>query len=171
MMGTRPAATSMVTSITCSHSSCVSVGVSPVVPQGTRKSIPDSICHATRLRSAVSSISAVGSERRHQRSTTSSELHGFRITPNERRCICVIDAGPKETSADQRELCRVIGTDQYIIPAGEGARATLTVRAKCCGNRRSRICRPAIRRRGLRLRRIRGEIWRRGRDRCGRSGS
>ena len=32
------------------------VGVSPVVPQGTRKSMPESICHATRLRNAASSI-------------------------------------------------------------------------------------------------------------------
>src|ERR1700733_5424136 len=45
----------MVVSITCSHSSWLRVGVSPVVPQGTRKSIPDSTCHATRLRSAASS--------------------------------------------------------------------------------------------------------------------
>ena len=40
-IGTRPAAASMVISITRSHSSLVSVGVSPVVPQGTRKPIPD----------------------------------------------------------------------------------------------------------------------------------
>ena len=55
-MGTRPATTSIVISMTCSHSSCESVGVSPVVPQGTRKSMPDSTCHATRLRRAVSSM-------------------------------------------------------------------------------------------------------------------
>src|SRR5208337_5607775 len=54
-MGTRPAATSMVISMTRRHSAWVRVGVSPVVPQGTRKSIPDSICQATSERSAFSS--------------------------------------------------------------------------------------------------------------------
>src|SRR6478672_6596453 len=72
-MGTRPAATSIVVSITCSHSSCESVGVSPVVPQGTRKSIPDSTCHATRLRRAVSSKGS------YQRCATTTELHGIKI--------------------------------------------------------------------------------------------
>ena len=56
IMGTRPATTSIVVSITCSHSSCVRVGVSPVVPHGTRKSMPDSTCHATKLRRAASSM-------------------------------------------------------------------------------------------------------------------
>src|SRR6266403_1512663 len=58
--GTRPAATSTVTSITRSHSSCVRVGVSPVVPQGIRKSIPDSTCQETRFRKAVSSTAPSG---------------------------------------------------------------------------------------------------------------
>ena len=45
-IGTRPRVSSIVTSITRSHSSRESVGVSPVVPQGTRKSMPLSTCHA-----------------------------------------------------------------------------------------------------------------------------
>ena len=36
---------------------------------------------------------AVGSKRRHEGSTTSSELHGIRITPSERRCICSLMPG------------------------------------------------------------------------------
>src|ERR1035438_4048110 len=56
MIGTRPAAASMVTSITRSHSSWVSVGVSPVVPQGRRKSMPASTCQRTSWRSAISSM-------------------------------------------------------------------------------------------------------------------
>src|SRR3954471_18590239 len=55
-MGTRFAPVSITISITRSHSSRVSAGVSPVVPQGTRKSIFDSICHSTRERNAGSSI-------------------------------------------------------------------------------------------------------------------
>src|ERR1019366_2852391 len=55
MIGTRPAAASMVTSITRSHSSWVSVGFSPVVPQGRRKSMPASTCQRTSCRSAISS--------------------------------------------------------------------------------------------------------------------
>jgi lysine/ornithine N-monooxygenase len=55
-IGTRPAATSIVMSITRSHSSLVSVGVSPVVPQGTRKWMPDAICHSTSWRNAFSSM-------------------------------------------------------------------------------------------------------------------
>ena len=54
-IGTRPATTSIVISTTRSHSSLVSVGVSPVVPQGTRKSIFDSTCQATSARRAASS--------------------------------------------------------------------------------------------------------------------
>src|SRR5512143_1436677 len=54
-IGTRRATTSMVISMTRSHSSRVSVGVSPVVPHGTRKSIFDSTCQATSERRAFSS--------------------------------------------------------------------------------------------------------------------
>lgn len=55
-MGTRPPATSTAMSMTRSHSSGDRVGVSPVVPQGTRKSMPDSTCQATNDRSAGSSM-------------------------------------------------------------------------------------------------------------------
>src|SRR5262245_54146795 len=46
--GTRPRATSTVTFTTQRYSSCVRVTLSPVVPQGARKSIPSWICHSTR---------------------------------------------------------------------------------------------------------------------------
>src|ERR1019366_4592015 len=55
MIGTRPCAASIVTSITRSHSSWLRVGVSPVVPQGRRKSMPASTCQRTSCRSAISS--------------------------------------------------------------------------------------------------------------------
>ena len=58
-IGTLPAATSMVMSMTRSHSLRESVGVSPVVPQGTRKSMPDVTCHSTNDRSAASSSAPV----------------------------------------------------------------------------------------------------------------
>src|SRR5579863_5463257 len=54
-IGTRPSVTSMVTSTTRSHSSLLSVGVSPVVPQGTRKPIPETTCHSTNSRRRFSS--------------------------------------------------------------------------------------------------------------------
>src|SRR5262249_9847569 len=74
-MGTRPLTTSLVMSMTRSHSDSVRVGVSPVVPQGTRKSIPDATCHSTRDRNAASS-------------TAPSFLNGVTsAVPHPRSCI------------------------------------------------------------------------------------
>src|SRR5262245_47450734 len=42
-------------STTCRCSSCDSVGLSPVVPTGTRPSVPSAICQSTRPRKAFSS--------------------------------------------------------------------------------------------------------------------
>src|SRR5271169_2502644 len=53
--GTRPFASSTVISTTRKCSSCVSVGLSPVVPHGTRKSIPASIWRLISARSVDSS--------------------------------------------------------------------------------------------------------------------
>ena len=50
MTGTRPAAAAMQTSTTRSCSSCESVGDSPVVPHGTRASVPAPIWNSTRPR-------------------------------------------------------------------------------------------------------------------------
>ena len=55
MTGTRPAATSTVISITRLCSSGVTVGLSPVVPTGTRPWLPSLICQFTILRNASSS--------------------------------------------------------------------------------------------------------------------
>src|SRR5690606_20456135 len=55
MTGTRPAATSMQTSMTRLCSSCDRVGVSPVVPTGTSPLVPSSICQFTNARKAFSS--------------------------------------------------------------------------------------------------------------------
>src|SRR5512135_87379 len=53
--GTRPSAWSMHHSTTCLCSSCDSVGLSPVVPTGTRPLVPSAICQSTRSRKAFSS--------------------------------------------------------------------------------------------------------------------
>jgi hypothetical protein len=54
--GTRPAAASATMQTAISHSSSSRVAASPVDPQATRKSTPESICQFTNARSAVSSI-------------------------------------------------------------------------------------------------------------------
>src|SRR5476649_2010829 len=53
--GTRPLAWSMHHSTTRLCSSCDSVGLSPVVPTGTRPLVPSPICHSTKSRKAFSS--------------------------------------------------------------------------------------------------------------------
>src|SRR5689334_25095906 len=53
--GTRPRASSMHHSTTSWCSSCESVGLSPVVPTGTRPLVPSAICQSTRSRNAFSS--------------------------------------------------------------------------------------------------------------------
>src|SRR5215467_7757157 len=53
--GTLPLASSRLISTTRRCSACVSVGLSPVVPQGTRKLMPAWICRRTRRRSVASS--------------------------------------------------------------------------------------------------------------------
>ena len=53
--GTRPLACSTHHSTTCLCSSCESVGLSPVVPTGTRPLVPSAICQSTRSRKAFSS--------------------------------------------------------------------------------------------------------------------
>ena len=55
MTGTRPLACSMHHSTTRLCSACDKVGLSPVVPTGTRPLVPSSICQSTRLRNAFSS--------------------------------------------------------------------------------------------------------------------
>lgn len=53
----RPAARSHTNATTFSFSSCVSVGLSPVVPHGARASVPCSTCQSTSLPSASQSMS------------------------------------------------------------------------------------------------------------------
>src|SRR6185312_8097768 len=53
--GTRPLASSMHHSTTFLCSSWESVGLSPVVPTGTRPLVPSEICQLTKLRNAASS--------------------------------------------------------------------------------------------------------------------
>src|SRR5262245_12798193 len=53
--GTRPLASSTHHSTTRLCSSCDSVGLSPVVPTGTKPLVPSAICQATRARKAFSS--------------------------------------------------------------------------------------------------------------------
>src|SRR6478735_8730520 len=53
--GTRPSAWSMHHSTTCLCSSCDRVGLSPVVPTGTRPLVPSEICQSTMSRNAFSS--------------------------------------------------------------------------------------------------------------------
>ena len=53
--GTRPLASSMHHSTTCLCSSWLSVGLSPVVPTGTRPLVPSVICQLTKARNAASS--------------------------------------------------------------------------------------------------------------------
>ena len=53
--GTRPAAVSMQSSMTCLCSSWLSVGDSPVVPHGTSPCAPWSICHSTSFLNAGAS--------------------------------------------------------------------------------------------------------------------
>src|SRR5690242_4958681 len=53
--GTRPLASSMHHSTTFLCSSWLSVGLSPVVPTGTRPLVPSEICQLTRERNAASS--------------------------------------------------------------------------------------------------------------------
>src|SRR5262245_2128961 len=53
--GTRPFACSTHHSTTWPCSWCVSVGLSPVVPTGTRPLVPSAICQSTRPRKAFSS--------------------------------------------------------------------------------------------------------------------
>ena len=53
--GTRPLAWSTHHSTTCSCSLWVSVGLSPVVPTGTRPLVPSAICQSTSSRNAFSS--------------------------------------------------------------------------------------------------------------------
>src|SRR5437899_544153 len=59
-MGTRPRAASNVIPNTNLHSLRESVGVSPVVPQGNKKSMPDSTWQVTRLRRDGSSMEPFG---------------------------------------------------------------------------------------------------------------
>src|SRR6266496_5031523 len=61
MTGTRPAAAFTTAAVTPFLSSPESVADSPVVPHGTRKSIPASICHSTSLVSARKSIRPLSS--------------------------------------------------------------------------------------------------------------
>jgi hypothetical protein len=56
----RSLATSTVSSISRSRSDSLSVGDSPVVPHGTRPSIPARICHRTSRRKAASSTAPFG---------------------------------------------------------------------------------------------------------------
>src|ERR1700712_1390890 len=53
--GTRPAASSIHHSTARLCSSWLSVGLSPVVPTGTRPWVPSAICHPTSARKAASS--------------------------------------------------------------------------------------------------------------------
>src|SRR5258705_5469155 len=53
--GTRPFACSTHHSTTCPCTSCDKVGLSPVVPTGTKPSVPSAICQSTRPRKAFSS--------------------------------------------------------------------------------------------------------------------
>src|SRR6516225_1984998 len=55
MTGTRPRACATHHSTTFLCSSCDSVGLSPVVPTGTRPLVPSAICQSTRSRNAFSS--------------------------------------------------------------------------------------------------------------------
>src|SRR5690349_7255102 len=55
MTGTRPFASSTQTSTTLLCSAWLSVGLSPVVPTGTRPCVPSAICQLTRSRKAFSS--------------------------------------------------------------------------------------------------------------------
>ncbi len=59
------------------HSSPSRVGLSPVVPTGTRPCTPPSIWKSTRRRSAFSSTVAVGGERRDERRVDPFQLHAF----------------------------------------------------------------------------------------------
>src|SRR5215471_18237301 len=68
--GTLPLASSSVISTTRRCSARVSVGLSPVVPQGTRKSMPLRIWRCTRRRIAASS-----SERSRRKGVTSAVPH------------------------------------------------------------------------------------------------
>ena len=55
--GTRPLVTSTHISVTRWCSGWLSVGDSPVVPQGTRPCVPSEICHSTKSPNARSSTS------------------------------------------------------------------------------------------------------------------
>src|SRR5262245_31494806 len=82
-------------STTCLCSSCDRVGLSPVVPTGTRRFVPSAICQSKMLREAFSSIvpflngvtSAVKERRkpvlavmaRHLHRVPESRLHRYRV--------------------------------------------------------------------------------------------
>src|SRR6202035_5393800 len=53
--GTRPLTAATHHSTTCLCSAWLKVGLSPVVPTGTRPLVPSAICHSTRARNAFSS--------------------------------------------------------------------------------------------------------------------
>ena len=73
--GTRPAAASTTMRTVFSHSSSSSVAASPVDPQATRKSMPDSICQFTSAYSAGSSTDTIRPERRDNCRTATCRFH------------------------------------------------------------------------------------------------
>ena len=75
------AAATVVTAISMQRSrSCwVSVGDSPVVPTGTRPSMPDAICHATRRAVGGLVERAVGGERGDEGGEGAAEAGGVRV--------------------------------------------------------------------------------------------
>ena len=72
-IGTRPSASSTRISTIRSRSASVSVGLSPVVPTGTRKWMPASICRRPSRRTAASSRLPLARERSDERRAAPGE--------------------------------------------------------------------------------------------------
>src|ERR1019366_3077685 len=122
MMGTRAAAVSIVKSMTRSHSSWDRVGVSPVVPHGTRKSMPDSTCQRTSPRNATSSrlpssLKGVTKAVPHPRSFMQPRIIQKRDSPQRHRevssslCLC----GERSASELRENILEVVEPS----PAGD----------------------------------------------------
>src|SRR3954471_22589022 len=117
-IGTRPFTTSMVMSMTRSHSSWESVGVSPVVPQGTRKSILDSTCHSTNPRKDFSSIEP-------------SDLNGVTSAVPHPRNFNISTSLSSETkqSQSQNQKTKSKAADKSVRPTQP--KSSISVPAKC----------------------------------------
>src|SRR6478609_231739 len=110
--GTRPSDWSMHHSTTCLCSSCDRVGLSPVVPTGTRPLVPSEICQSTMSRNAFSSTepflngvtSAVKEPRKLVLAVMARLLHRDATLCTHRYRVAGMDESPERKWVDELAL-------------------------------------------------------------------